>query len=305
MRRFLALVVAGVALSVVACGGGGGDDQGLLADRVLRLGEDPATIVDVRSGEVPAGLSEALNPGLSADAPDSERVSLKVHRPDDLIGSFLIERPDGVKSFWLIYDHAETALAVEEALSRELDESPWQVIAGQSTGTESGLRFQSTVSGDIDGTAIIRTVLDSDDEGGPLTSVVYIVEVRPGQLIDGPAFVLPDPRPVPSRFPAQFLLLDGLIPITVLWGSSPAGQTYQLVLLSRESAFEIAEQYRNALSSEGWELVDDRAIGFATVLDFQKDEGAMQGTLTADTFEEDNDYTSVLLELRVASGTNN
>jgi hypothetical protein len=305
MRRFLVLLVAVIALLAVACGGGGDDESGVLADRILRLGEDPATVVEVRAGEVPAGLSEALNPGLAADAPASERVNLRVHKPDDLVGSFLIERPDGVKSYWLIYDHAEPALAVEEALLLELDESPWQVIAGQSTSMESGIRFQSTMSGDIDGTAIIRTVLAGDAEGGPVTSVVYIVEVRPGRVIEGPDFVLPDPRPVPNAFPAGFLLLDGLVPITVLWGSSAAGQTYQMVLLGRESAFEIVEQYRQALSAQGWELVDDRAVGFATVLDFQKDEGAMQGTLTADTFADDDDYTSVLLELSVVSGANN
>ncbi|MDP6606728.1 MAG: hypothetical protein QF664_10785 [Dehalococcoidia bacterium] len=305
MRRFLVLLVAGIALIVVACGGGGDDEHGLLADRILRLGEDPAAVVDVRAGEIPAGLSEALNPGLAAAAPASEWISLRVHRPDDLVGSFLIERPDGVKSFWLLYDHTEAALTVEQALLRELDESPWQVIAGQSTRMESGIRFQSTMSGDIDGTAIIRTVLGGDAEGGPVTSVVYIVEVRPGRVIDSPDFVLPDPRPVPNAFPADFLLLDGLIPITVLWGSSPAGSTYQMVLLGRDSAFEIVEQYRDALRAEGWELIDDRAVGFATVLEFQKDEGAMLGTLTADTFADDDDYTSVLLELQVASGATN
>ncbi len=155
--RWLVVPLAALALLfVAACGGGGGgeaEDRDLLLDRILRMGEDPETIVDVRSGEVPVGLSEALNAGMTPGAPDEDLIELRVHRPEDIVGSFVIRRGDGVQSFWLIYDHAEDAVAVEAALLKELDETPWQVIAGQSTGAESGMRFQSTVSGDIDGTA--------------------------------------------------------------------------------------------------------------------------------------------------------
>ena len=300
MRSAVALVV--VAAALVAGCGGEAEDQGLLADRVLRLGEDPKTVIEVRRGEAPAGLSAALNPEAASGSSGSDLVNLPVHNTDDLVGSFRIERPDGVISFWLIYDHAEEAIAVEQALMRELDETPWQVIAGQSTGPESGLRFQSSYSGDIEGTAIIRSVLDADAEGGPITSVVYIVEVRPAELRENASFELPPPRPVPEDFPAPFLLLEGMTPVTVLWGSSPAGRSYQLVLLTLDSAFEVVAQYREVIEAEGWDLVDDRAVGFATVLEFETDAGATQGTLTADTFGDDDRYTSVLLELRVSSG---
>lgn len=302
--RWLAAPLAALGLLLVAACGGGGEvaEPGVLADRILRLGEDPETIVDVRSGEVPVGLSEALNAGMTPGTPDEDLITLHVYRPEDLVGSFLIKRASGVQSFWLIYDHAEDALTVESALLRRLDQTPWQVIAGQSTGAESGVRFQSTVSGDIDGTAIIHPVRSAEDEGGVLTSVIYIVEVQPIEVAQPSPFVLPAPRPIPDAFPARFLVLDGTIPITVLWGSSAAGKTYQMVLLTTESAFDIAEQYRNLLASEGWELTADRAVGFATQLDFQTDAGAMQGSITTDTFDEDDDYTSVVLELRVAPG---
>lgn len=303
--RWFAGSLAALALLLVAACGGGGDgglEPGVMADRILRLGEDPETIVDVREGEIPVGFSEALNAGTVPGTPDEDLISLRVHRPEDLVGSFLIKRASGIQSFWLIYDHAEDALTVETAVFKLLDQTPWQVIAGQSTGAESGLRFQSTVSGDIDGTAIIHPVRSAEDEGGVLTSVIYIIEVQPIELGEPSAFKLPAPRPIPDAFPAQFLLLDGTIPITVFWGSSAAGKTYQMVLLTRESAFDIAEQYRNLLASEGWELTADRAIGFATQLDFQKDAGALQGSITTDTFDEDDEYTSVVLELRVSAG---
>ena len=306
-RRFAASLGALVLLLAAACGGGGDDvaTPGVLADRILRLGEDIETIVDVRIGEVPVGLSEALNAGTAPGTPDEDLITLHVYRPDDLVGSFRIVRENGVQSFWLVYDHAEDAVTVEAVLLQRLDQTPWQIVAGQSTGAESGLRFQSTVSGDIDGTAIVHPVRFAGDEGGVLTSVVYIIEVQPAELAEPSKFVLPAPRPIPDAFPAQFLLLDGTIPITVFWGSSAAGKTYQLVLLSRESAFDIAEQYRNVLASQGWELVSDRAIGFATQLDFQTDGGTLRGTITTDTFDQDDDYASILLDLQVVpAGTN-
>ena len=307
MRRMVILSAALVMLLVVACGGSeeAEDHGGTMVDRVLRLGEDQSTIVEVVTAAVPAKLSAALNPEMTTETPASELIGLRVHRPEDIVGSFMIERPDGIRSFWLIYDHAESEVDVEAAMGQELNETPWQITAGQSTDTESGLRFQSTVSGDIDGTAIIRSIRDADHEDGPLTSVVYILEVQAAQPPPEQPFVLPGARPIPSGFPAPELVLDGTIPITVLWGASAGGQTYQLVLLTRESSFEVAEEYGNVLETLGWEVVNDRAVGFATVLDFEADDGATVGTITTDTFADDDDFTSVLIELRVGPVSNN
>ena len=307
MRRMVTVFAALVVLLVVACGGSEEveDHGGTMVDRVLRLGEDQSTIVEVVTAAVPAELSVALNPEMTAETPASELIGLRVHRPEDIVGSFMIERPDGIRSFWLIYDHAESAVDVETAMGQELNEMPWQITAGQSTDTESGVRFQSTVSGDIDGTAIIRSIRDVDHEDGPLTSVVYILEVQAAQPPQEQPFVLPGARPIPSGFPAPELVLDGTIPITVLWGASAGGQTYQLVLLTRESSFEVAEEYTNVLETLGWEVVNDRAVGFATVLDFEADDGATVGTITTDTFADDDDFTSVLIELRVGPVSNN
>ena len=301
MRNGVALTATTVALVLAACGSGGdGGDGGRLADRILRLGEDLTTVVDVRSGEEPAGLIEALNPGLTDDTPREDVVELPVHS-GERIGSFRIVEPDGVISFYLLYDIRLDDRAVNEELMRQLDQSPWQVVAGQSTETQSAIVFQSTVSGDIDGRAFIRPIADPD---GPLTSVVYILQVRPPKLTEAPDFQLPAPRPVPDDFP-EFLVLEGMTAITVQWSSSPAGDSYQLVLLTLESAFDVAAEYRERFEAEGWELTEDRAIGFATVLDFQSGDGATLGNLSADSFADDDSYTSVVLDLRIARASGN
>ena len=73
------------------------------------------------------------------------------------------------------------------------------------------------------------------------------------------------------------------------------------MLLTTESAFDIAGEYRERLQAQGWELTDDRAVGFATELDFQAGDGTVQGRLSADAFGEDASYTSVVLELQTLS----
>ena len=297
MRGGAALLAFPVALLLAACGGGGGQEaDGLLADRIMRLGEERSAVVETLRGELPSGLSKALNPDATAETLESELIALAVHPQGELIGSSRIGRPDGVIAFFIFYDIPGDGRAVELALLRQLDETPWQVVQGQSTSSQSTILFESTFSADIEGTVIIRPVLDAED--GPLTSVIYVLEVRPPKLVEEPEFELPEARPVPESFPGFFLLLEGMTPITVLWSSAPTGDSYQLVLLTRESAFDVTEEYRERLEAEGWELVDDRAIGFATTLDFQNDGGDIQGTLTADAFARDSSYTSVLLELQ-------
>ena len=294
-------MIAVAALLLSSCGGGGGGDRpdGRLADRVLRLGEELETGVDVVLGEVPADLSSVLNPGATADTPDSDLIALAVHPDGELLGSFRIERPDGVISFWLFYDIHDDRRTVEQAVMRQLDVTPWQVVAGQSTDTQSAIRFENTFSADVEGTAFVRAI--EGEEDGPLTAVVYIVEVQPLALADERDFQLPEARAIPEDFPASFLVLEGMTPITVLWFSDPTGDTYQLVLLTRESAFDVATEYRERLAAENWELIDDRAVGFATVLDFQTEDGGTQGSLSADAFADDDSYTAVVVELRTSS----
>ena len=235
MRKGIALFGARALLLLSACGGGDGGDDGLISDRILRLGEELDTVVEVRSGEEPRGMTDALNPGATADTPARDLIRLRVHDDGELLGSFRIAQPDGAITFYLLYDIPADDHAVEQALVRQLDETPWQVIAGQSTKTQSAVRFQSTLSGDIEGTAFIRPIADAED--GPLTNVVYIVEVRPQELADAPDFELPRARPLPAEFPAPFLVLDGMTAITVLWTSRacrrqlPAGAAHHRVRL--------------------------------------------------------------------------
>lgn len=306
LARSLLAALLVLPLLLAACGGSddGARDLGSeLSDRFLRLGEDLRTEVEVFEGALPPTLSDALNPGRTPETLDEDLVAIPVHPDGELLGSYRLRRPDGIDSFFLFYDVPQSDRDVEVALRQQLDQTPWQVVGGQSGGSISTVRFRSTVSGDIDGQAAITPLPDRVTEDGgstPVSNIIYILQVQPAEAPEPPPFVLPPSREVPVDFPLPFLL-DGMDVLTVAWGTQPGATIYQATLLSSESAFDVAERYRNGFEAAGWQLDDDRAVGFATVLAFSLDEGASMAQLTIDAFEQDDSFTAVQLRLQDGS----
>ncbi len=227
-------------------------------------------------------------------------VAIPVHPAGELLGSYRLRRLDGIDSFFLFYDVPEGDRAVEVALRQHLDQTPWQVVGGQSGESISTVRFRSTLSGDIDGQAAITPLPPRETEDGGSTAVsniIYIVQVQPVDAPEPPPFVLPPSREPPADFPLPFLL-DGMEVLTVAWGTQPGATIYQVTLLSPESAFDVAARYRDDFVAAGWQLDDDRAVGFATVLAFSLDEGASVAQLTIDAFDQDDSFTAVQLRLQ-------
>lgn len=173
-----AILVASMALTAVlagACFGGGDDDSRTdnpLADRWLRVGEDARASVETFEGALPPRLVQLLNPGMTEGDDPEDLVSLPVHPEGELVGSFQIRRPEGVNLIWLIYDVPKADNIVAAELDIQLDQTPWQVIGGQGNDSIGVIRFQSTVSGDIDGTAVVQPL--------PAQGTFEVVVVRDG-----------------------------------------------------------------------------------------------------------------------------
>ena len=132
---------------------------------------------------------------------------------------------------------------------------------------------------------------------------MYLIETQPLTPPDETAFALPTTRPLPEAFPAPFLIDEAKVVTELAWDSLPGGSAYQLTLLTEESSFDVADSFRELLDSEGWDLTDDQAIGFATVLQFASDDGRVQGTARMDAFAEDDDYTEIVLQLQATTGS--
>ncbi len=299
LRSALGLALAGGALLLAsACNSGSSSGDTVLAERLLRLGEAAGTKLEVKSGELPADLKTALNPSATKDTPAAELASIPVYPGAKLQGSFRMERPDGTIAYFLLYDAAAKSEEVEPALAKLVNESPWQTVGGQSTDAVAALRFQSTTSGDVSGTVAIQPV-NPGTSSAALTSIIYIVEIEPSAPPKAEPYVLPAARPVPDGFPAAFIL-DGMTPIGVQWAAAPQGKQYQMRLLTKQSSLDVTDRYRDAFKNDGWTLVSDNARGFATQLEFEKDGGVSQASVSVDAFSDDSAYTEVALQLGLA-----
>ncbi|GMU41528.1 MAG: hypothetical protein AMXMBFR23_23940 [Chloroflexota bacterium] len=163
LRRPL-LIAAAAAACVLLLGACSEDEEAAppsagvsLADRWLRLGEDPRADVLVFDRALPAGFSDLLNPAATADTPETERLTLPVHPEGTLLGSYLIRRTDGANLIWLMYDLPGKSVGeVADVIAGQLDQTPWQVTGGQANSAYTLVSFISTQSGDLEGTAVVQ-----------------------------------------------------------------------------------------------------------------------------------------------------
>lgn len=305
----LLLLAAFAWFGAVACSDDAESPADALAERLVRAGEDPETRVDALPGRLPDDLRTALNPGATEDTPDEDIVSLPVHPDAKLVGSIRVESTDGMVTYFVIYDVDGAVTDIESAVAEQVNESPWQTVQGLSTEGTTALRFQSTVSGDITGQVTIQpassargprgTATATPAAEGNKTSLVYVVQVQ-GPPPPAEPFVLPPPRTIPDGLPGEMLFTDGT-PISVQWVNEPGARSYQLVVLTKRNETEVADIYRRQLQQAGWENVADEAQGFATSLEYQKDDGASQAAIAIDRFTEDESYIAVFLTVQIAT----
>jgi hypothetical protein len=140
-------------------------------------------------------------------------------------------------------------------------------------------------------------------DGEPRTATLYRLTVQSPSPAEDPIFVTPRERPLPDDFPAEFLISDDLTVVEVSWNSDSTGDIYQVTMVTDRSAFDVAEDYRQALDDAGWELTGDEAQGFGTLLNFQDEPNGMVGVASIDQFESDDSLNAVVLQIQVGRGT--
>jgi hypothetical protein len=377
MRRRFILFSAACALLLTACGGSDDAESGnALAERWLRLGEEPQTSVAVYDGALPPNLVQLLNQDADDETPEEDLVSFPVHPDGDLLGSYVMRTPDGASLIWLIYDVPLDEREIEATVAQQLDESPWQATSMQANPSLSVVQFQSTISGDVEGSVIVQaqpsvrafeiTVSRDDSErtleftrgayipvieagidddlavnrvdpgmarlagledgdrivavgetavsnreelvaalqglaqdGERSTGLTYIIQVQPVAAPDEAPFVLPPSRELPDRFPSREVW-EGLTVVEYRWVSVAEGRAYEAGMLAMESTSATAANMRQALETAGWEIIDDRPSGFATILDVAHTNDGLVGSVQIDAFQENQDYTLVVVQIQTA-----
>ena len=271
-----------------------------------------------------AGLAASDDPAAAADELFIDLpAALPVHPEGLLLGSVLTKRTNGELAYFIVYDAPGPQIEAERFVSEQLNQSPWQVTGGRSSSDLGFLQFQNTISADVSGFVWIlprapglgETAEDADDasqdaaegdatgavDSGPGSSLIYLLQAQPAIPPEDPPFELPERgRPVPEAFPAAFLLEGDQTVTELFWSRQPGVAGYQMTVLMPGSSFDATELYRERIEAQGWEITEDQAVGFATVLEFASEDSSLQGSVSFDTFEEDEDYTLITLQLQSA-----
>ncbi len=269
-----------------------------------------------------AGLAATEDPDAAADELFIDPpAALPVHPEGALLGSVLTRRTNGEVAFFIVYDTPGPQIDAERLVGEQVDQSPWQVTGGRSNEDLGFIQFQNTISADVTGFAWVlprshdpATTGEADgeateaaeaddgeaaDEPGPASTVIYLIQAQPPIAPEDPPFALPaQGRPLPERFPAAFLLEGDQLVVELFWSSQPGVAGFQLSVLASGSSFDIADLYRERIEAEGWAIDEDQAVGFSTVLEFSSEDGDLRGTASFDTFEEDDEYTQITLQIQ-------
>ena len=279
-----------------------------------------------------AGIAATEDPTATADDLFIDLpVALPVHPEGELLGSVVTRRTNGELAFFIVYDTPGAQIDAERLVGEQVDQSPWQVTGARSNEDLGFFQFQNTISADVSGFAWIlpRTpdpdapddateAAESGDgdaagdgdttaaESGPGSTVIYLIQTQPAIPPEEPAYELPvDGRPLPEQFPAASLLEGDQTVTELFWSSQPGVSGYQLTVLAAGSSFDIADLYRERIEAEGWEIIEDQAVGFSTILEFASEDRALQGSASFDTFEEDEGYTQIMLQIQSAGTSPN
>lgn len=194
---------------------------------------------------------------------------------------------------------------IDATLSRTLEVTRVNPGAASRGGLQQGDRIVRVGDTPVETEAELGQALSAVGQGGAATTgVTYILEIRPPVTPPAPTFVLPAGRTLPDRFPGK----DVWTSFTALdfqWFTSPQGSYYQTSLVSPQSPTAVADGLREALEDDGWLIVDDRPVGFATVLNFRHDADQLVGQASVDSFPSDEALTLVFVQIQTDTGAGN
>ena len=281
---FLALAVLPV---VAACGGedGDGDNERVagVVSRILALGQPAGASVQHFAGRLPDDMPVELPsyPGAALMA------SLRHVVSDDAVYFIVLDTGDSPDDVLQYY---------EEAFS----EDPWQVEAASSTEELTALQFSKVDDANISGAVAVNQSLEGDGRSSIFMSLEVISGA--GEEEEEP-FQLGASRPLPHDFPSDIPIYDGSTVIATAYVRSPGNQDFLITFLSQDPQDEVIEYYRQEFEDKGWSVADEPGEGFATSISFQDSASPeISGTVSADVFPEEGDYTQVGMQLRLASG---
>jgi hypothetical protein len=287
-------VVAGLLVYFLAGGGSsGGGNNGLAAsivDGFLRLGG--STDDNIQS------FGQKLPPGYPGDLPAYPGASL--------IASFTMSSNQGV-TYLALYESSDSVSKVMRFYTDRLDKDPWQLEAAQNSSASTGVRFNKPADPDIDGSVSVN---HSDLD--PRTTVYVSVQDSSASARSakppGTKFTPSPSLALPPGFPGDFPIFAGKEASTItdtLFQRDSGSTSYLVSFVTKSDQGDIIDYYRNEFQKRGWTVNDSKpssSTSFSQGLDFQDGPNkGFSGTVSADKFASDRNYTKVDLEVDVSS----
>jgi hypothetical protein len=281
-------LIVGIAVYALAGGGGGGNGAGLL-DSFIRLGPGGGSEIESFEGELP--------PGFPDDIPAYPGAKLVV--------SFRIKTDQGA-NYFAIYQTSDQPAEVLEFYQENMDEDPWQVEAVQSESNFGGLGFTRPDDADVQGDVSVNRS-ELDDKTSIYVTFQDLTPTGSRQEPESP-FELPRNLALPPGFPADIPIFKGREATTVTetyFERGPGTISYLITFLTKQSQDDVIDFYKDEFKKRGWQVTDTPPSSnsrFELNIDFvDGPRQEVQGSIRADSFDDDPDYTRVDMLLQVSA----
>jgi predicted enzyme related to lactoylglutathione lyase len=200
--------------------------------------------------------------------------------------------PQGMLYF-IALDTDDNRAAVAEFYERELDEEPWQLDDTASTKDQDVFYFSDASDPDVGG--VVAIARGEEDEH---TSVFISLQDAGAEVEEEPPFELSESLALPKEFPEDIPVYEGSTVTSTAFHRAPGTESFLLIFLTTDSQDDVIAFYREAFEELGWTVEDSPAEGLATGIEFSDEANDIQGTVTADRFAEDGDYTEVTIQVQ-------
>lgn len=282
-RSALGILLLATLAAALAAACGGGDDQGAVAavlEQVLGIGQVPGARLVVRVGEGVEGFPQEF----------------PIYRGAKLVASFRSEDRDGT-SYLATFSTSDPVGQVISFYERSLGQvENWQVVGVTLSAQGGAVRFVDPDDPDFDGSVVVSRP-DKPDARTNIGASLSFGGRQPQREVT--AFQLGENLPLPQGFPNDLPIYPGATVIATAWFRSGEETTsYLLRLLTTDFEEQVIDFYRQRLETGGWEIGDDfqDERGFGLTFSDRFNE-SLAGTVAADVFSDDTQYTEVILQV--------
>jgi hypothetical protein len=208
-------------------------------------------------------------------------------------------------SYFIVMSTEDTPSDVFKFYSGALDEDPWQLEVGQESEEFTGLVFIRPDNIDVRGQmTLFQSELDN-------RTAIYLSYSDISQAVvpspgDTP-FTLGATKPLPPGFPDDvpiFAAEEASVVLDTYFERAPGGQAFIVTFLTKATQDDVIEFYTSEFEGRGWNVSEAGVLNtdFALSIDFDDaDAQSLQGSITANSFDDDPAYTQVDLLVTVSS----